>query len=237
MPAVLAQRAVTGLPHWLVLEEAHSLLADPHPWRGLADQLSGLCVSTYQPGALPALVRDELDAFVLSAGNGDGSASAAAFVAEQIDWPEQRLTDPLTGGHRGEALLVRRDGPAPTAFTVGPRSSGHVRHWHKYIDSELLPSHRFYFEPHDQRRVAANLREFHRHLGGCAAASIERHAHHHDFSNWIRAVLQDLELAQHIAVAERSLQFDDRSVEEVRGAIRDAIERRYLEESPPPAPS
>ena len=237
MPAVLAQRAVTGLPHWLVLEEAHSLLADPPPWRGLADQLSGLCVSTYQPDALPAMVRDELDVFVLCAGTGDGSAEAAAFVAGQTGWPERRLAEPLTEGHRKRALLVRRDGPAPTAFTVGSRSSSHVRHWHKYIDSDLPEPNRFYFEPHEHRRVAANLREFHRHLGGCAAASIARHARHHDFSNWIRAVLQDLELAQHIAVAERSLQFDDRSVEDVRDAIRDAIERRYLEESPPPRPS
>ena len=233
MPSVLAQRAVTGLPHWLVLEEAHSLLVDPHPWRGLADQMSGLCLSTYRPDALPTMVRDELDLFVLSAGGGDGSASATTFVAEQTGWPEHRLTAPLTDSPRGRALLVRRDGP-PTDFTVGPRSSSHVRHWHKYIESELPPSYRFYFEPHAHGRVAANLREFHRHLGGCPAEWIERHARHHDFSSWIRAVLQDLELAQHIAVAERSLQFDDRSVEEVRDAIRDAIEHRYLEESPPP---
>ena len=230
MPAVLAQRAVTGLPHWLVLDEAHSLLADPNPWRGLADQTSGLCLTTYRPEALPAMLADELDLFVLTAGAGEGSQQATAFVARQTGWPEEQLTD----DHRGQALLVRHDGPPPTPFTMGTRSSGHVRHWHKYIDGQLAPPHRFYFQPHDEGRVAANLREFHRHLGASPAASIARHVRHHDVSSWIRAVLQDLELAQSIAVIERSLQLEHHGVEEARDAIRTAIERRYLEATPPP---
>ena len=233
MPAVLAQRTVTGLPHWLVLDEAHSLLADPNPWRGLADQTSGVCLATYRPDQLPAMLADELDVFVLTAGSGHGAEAAATFVADQTGWPERRLTDLFADGERGQALLVRRGGPPPAPFTVGARSSGHVRHWHKYIDGQLPPPRRFYFQPHDEGRVAANLREFHRHLGACPVASIDRHAHHHDFSSWIRAVLQDLELAQDIALIERSLQLDDHGVEEARDAIRTTIERRYLEATLP----
>ncbi len=234
MPAVLAQRAVTGLPHWLVLEEAHSLLADPHPWRGVADQTSGLCLTTHRPDALPEMLADELDVFVLVTGAGHGSEEATSFVAQQTGSAEHRLTDKLAHGHLGQALVVRRDGRAPVPFTMGRRSSGHVRHWHKYIDGQLPPSERFYFQPHEDGRVAANLREFHRILGSCPAPSVARHARDHDFSSWIRAVLQDLELAQDIAVIERRLRLEHDGVEEVRDAIRTAIERRYLEATPPP---
>ena len=235
VPSMLAQRAVTGLPHWLFLEEAHSLLADAGLWHGLQEQLSGLCLSSYRPDTLPTMLHDELDLFVLSAGNGHGNEAATSYVAEQTGQPCSQLTEQLAGHPQGRALLVHRNGREPTPFTVGRRSSGHVRHWHKYINGELPPAHRFYFEPHPQHRIAANLQEFHRHLGACPSASVARHAHHHDFSNWIRSVLQDLELAQEIVVAERSLQHNDHYVEEVRDAVRNAIERRYLETTPPPS--
>ena len=226
-PSLLAQRAVTGLPHWIVFEEAHTLAAGLEPWADTMAGATGLCYSTYQPEALPAAARQALDLLVITAGEGHGAPEALQHVAETTGRPVDELQQ-LLGTRRGRALLVAADGQAaPVAFTVGQRASGHVRHWHKYIDAKLPERLRFYFRASD--RIAANLREFHRHLGACPAHTIAEHAHAHDFSRWIGDVLQDAELARDIALAEQRLRDDQQPTETVRDTIQHAIEHRYLE--------
>ena len=116
--------------------------------------------------------------------------------------------------------------PVPTAFTVGRRATGHVRHWHKYIDATLPERLRFYFRDHG--RIAANLREFHRHLRACPTPTITQHARAHDFSRWIGGVLQDTELARDITIPEQQLADGQQPTETDRDATRHAIEHRYL---------
>ena len=226
-PGLLAQRAVTGLPHWIVFEEAHTLAAGLEHWAHTLAGATGLCYSTYRPEALPAAARQAVDLLVLTAGEGHGAPEALQHVAETTGRPTDELQE-LLGTQRGRALLVATDGQAaPVAFTVGQRATGHVRHWHKYIDATLPERLRFYFRASD--RVAANLREFHRHLRACPANTITQHAQAHDFSRWIGDVLQDAELARDIALAEQRLRDDQQPTETVRDAIQHAIERRYLE--------
>jgi hydroxymethylpyrimidine pyrophosphatase-like HAD family hydrolase len=228
-PSILAQRAVTGLPHWIVFEEAHTLPNDVSPWAdALSSDDTGFCFSTYRPTAIPESVRPTISHFVLAAGGRDEADESLEFVARAVGCCPEKLALAL-GDERGRAALVSTDDPEPSLFEVGARSSGHVRHWHKYIDGSLPTSLRFFFEPHERGRVAANLREFHRHLGASGAWSVEVHARSHDFSAWIRAVLQDEELAGVVQQIERRLRADEYSADAVRDAIQLAIERRYLE--------
>jgi hydroxymethylpyrimidine pyrophosphatase-like HAD family hydrolase len=225
-PGLLVQRAVTGLPHWIVFEEAHTLGVGLEPWAETLSGATGLCYSTYRPQALPPAARRAVDLLVVTAGDGHGAPEALQHVAETTGWPADKLQE-LLGSRRGQALLVADDGHAPTAFTVGRRATGHVRHWHKYIDATLPERLRFYFCDHE--RVAANLREFHRHLRACPAPTITQHARAHDFSRWIGDVLQDTELARDIALAEQRLLDGQQPTETVRDTIQHAIEHRYLE--------
>ena len=229
-PSVLAQRAVTGLPHWIVFEEAHTLPGEICPWAdALAGGETGFCLSTYRPGVLPDLVHDVIDRVVLAAGGGVGAEEALAHVAGLAGTTPASLAASL-GTARGRGLLVTPDGAhAPRPFTAGPRSSGHVRHWHKYVDGELPQRLRFRFEPPEEGRVAGNVREFHRHLGACGVRAIDAHARRHDFSAWLRDVLQDVELAEVVRRTERRLRADEHSADAVRDAVQIAIERRYLE--------
>jgi hydroxymethylpyrimidine pyrophosphatase-like HAD family hydrolase len=227
-PSVLAQRAVTGLPHWIFVDEAHTLPVGDGAW---ADALSagekGFCLSTYLPDHLPEIVRDSTDLLVLCAGTGAQEAQVQRYVSdtdgasiEEVAW--------LLDGERGRALLLDRAGPsAPRPFTMQRRSSGHVRHWHKYIDGQLPERLRFYFTGSD--RAAGNLREFHRHLAACSDSSLATHARHHDFSRWILEVLQDADLAGTIEAIEGRLRAEQMAVEGLRDAIQLAIEIRYLE--------
>ena len=229
-PGILAQRAVTGLPHWVFFDEAHALPLGLGLWAdALEEGATGFCHSTYRPHTLPAIVRDAAGVFVLSAGDGTGSLEARRYVAQTAEVREEALVRGLEAG-RGHGVVVAPQVRQPvTAFRVAERISGHVRHWHKYIHGELPEALRFYFGTADEPRVAANLREFHRHLGTCVAWTVEAHARRHDFSNWIRLVLQDEELADVIGAFERRLRAGEQPAPAVRDAILLAIEGRYLE--------
>jgi hydroxymethylpyrimidine pyrophosphatase-like HAD family hydrolase len=227
-PALLAQRAVTGLPHWIFFEEAQSLPLGLGLWGdALRAGERGFCFSTFRPDRLPEVVARAVDCVVLTEGRGAGWEEVLPYVARVSGLTQDRIA---TRGERGGAMLVDASGTEPpTPFVVGRRSSGHVRHWHKYIDGELPEPLRFYFAAADLGQVAGNLREFHRKLVACQPATIEEHARRHDFSRWIGEVLKDRELTQIVAHAERRLRTGEHSADALRDAVQLAIEARYLE--------
>jgi hypothetical protein len=204
-PEIMAQRAVTGLPHWIFFEEAQSLPLGLGLWGdALRAGERGFCFSTFRPDSLPGVVGQAVDHIVLTEGEGVGAADAA------------RLID-ASGTE------------SPAAFELGRRSSGHVRHWHKYIDGARPEALRFYFTAEDEGHVAGNLREFHRKLGTCQPATLEEHARRHDFSRWIGEVLKDHDLTEVVTQAERRLRAGEHSTDALRDALQRAIEARYLE--------
>lgn len=226
--AVLALRAVTGLPHWVFFDEAHTLPVGEGPWAdAFAAGDKGFCLTTYLPEQLPRAVRDRTDLLVLCAGTGAQADAARDFVGETCDHRAEELAE-LLGEERGRALLVEAANPAePRSFTVQRRSTGHVRHWHKYIDGELPASLRFYFT--DSDLVAGNLREFHRQLAGCSDTTLAAHARRNDLSRWIKLVIQDEELAASIEVTEHRLRDGGIAPDTLRHAVQRSIETRYLE--------
>jgi hydroxymethylpyrimidine pyrophosphatase-like HAD family hydrolase len=227
-PAIMAQRAVTGLPHWIFFEEAQSLPLGLGLWGdALRAGERGFCFSTFRPDSLPELVGRALDHLVLTEGAGAGADDALRYVAQASGLTEDRID---VGGPQGGATLIDASGTEPPVpFVVGRRSSGHVRHWHKYIDGELPEPLRFYFAAADQGQVAGNLREFHRKLGSCRPETIEEHARRHDFSRWIGEVLKDRELTDLVTRAEHRLRAGEHSTDALRDAVQLAIEARYLE--------
>jgi phosphoglycolate phosphatase (TIGR01487 family) len=229
-PVLLAQRAVTGLPHWIVFDEAHVLGAGEGDWaEALAAGDKGFCFSTYRPDLLPAGHRNALDVLLYTDGGGAGEQEARRYAAELAGIREETL-QAAEGPEPGRAVLLRAHGTtSPIPFTVQHRTSGHVRHWHKYIDGRLPAPVRFYFTGPDQDRVAANLREFHRHLGASTPEVVEAHARRHDFSRWVGWVLQDDQLAETLADAERRLRAGACTTEVMRAEALLAIETRYLE--------
>jgi hydroxymethylpyrimidine pyrophosphatase-like HAD family hydrolase len=228
-PAVLTQRAVTGLPHWVFFDEAHLLPLEGHWIDALTDGDRGFCFTTYQPDVLPDLVRDAIDLALFTTGEGAGEQEALEYLEEVTSAAEQGALPGAGTAGRGRAVVVDTAEGQPRPFTVQRRRSGHVRHWHKYIDGTLPPRLRFYFTGDGDGQVAGNVREFHRQLGACAAGAVEAHGRRHDFSRWIGQVLQDEALADVIADAESQLRAGQLTTEAFRDATRAAIEARYLE--------
>lgn len=227
-----AERRATGLPHWILLDEAHEHLC--HPERDA--RAKGYCLVTYRPEKLDARMRESIDVVLALPGGkapGPGEHDPLEALEElyELDlgaWADAE--DPV-------ALLIR-PGLDRTVrpFTVGLRSTHHVRHWHKYFGGELPASLRFQFrgESGELRHVAGNVGELHRVLMLCRPDVVRFHAERGDFSRWLRQAIQDLSLARSVQALERSFAAgarDDADVEGLRLALLRAIEARYVDSS------
>ncbi len=203
LTALRMERARTGFPHWIVVDEAHlPFTAEPGGGLDFERGERGYCLITYQPERLGAGVRTAMEYVVSTEGEG-----------------RARL--------RGPDLP-----PEGRSFVLGERLTQHVRHRHKYAHQGLPDEQRFVFRAGDDRtgRSAGSLEELHRQLSAEPLAVLRHHAAGQDLSRWVADALRDASLAKEIRRLESSLASDaeDARVAEVREAILAAIERRYL---------
>ena len=227
-----ARRAATGVPHWLVVDEAHT--SQTH---GLRPQIAsgglrGHCLVTYRPGQLASLSRDGIDYALLVAGAQGVDLASVQAVTEAAQLPQAVVGPLLAELRQGEALLVRcRDGPTVERVIFAPRWVPHVRHWHKYASAHLPLPRRFYFRSPAglTGAVAGNMEEFHHEIRCASRDTLLQHARGGDFSRWAREVLKDGPLANAFELSERRLRAarDRVEIEAARREVLTAIERRY----------
>jgi hypothetical protein len=218
--AVAAVRAAAGLPHWLILDEAHHVApADGSPVvELLRPGPESLCMSTLsvtdlapELRALPNVIAaTELEAFadaVRAAGGGAPSLSGT----------------PLAQGENAIAWL----GPEPRAlrFRVARRRVQHRRHVRKYTEGELPPDRSFYFRgPEGALNLrAANLLRFVELAEGVDEPTWAWHLGQHDYSTWAREMIKDEDLAGALAAVETA----ELPPAESRRRALDEIRARY----------
>ncbi len=225
--AVRANRADCGLPHWIVVDEAHRPFSASVPIFSDTSR-KGYCLITWQPGHLRPETIDDLDMVVALASPDGDDDQVTEFLTR---WsPDDDLAGVLTRAEPGQALLSADPGRAPVLVDLAERRTGHVRHWHKYATAELPVAKRFYFRRSSDEptgRVAANVREFHRILGHCGDDVIDHHTRNHDFSRWALHVLQDATLAASLSASEDTHVATGDPPATRRGLLR-AIETRYI---------
>jgi len=147
LPMLASLRRTTGLPHRIVVDEAHYFLHEPNVKQLLDFELGAYMVVTYRPSDLhPDLRKDievvivkrlirpqELQTLLTMVGNRSvepewttvlgGLATSAAAL--------------LPGSEEAEGKLQR--------FTLLPRLTPHVRHKTKYFDVQLAEGQEFVF--------------------------------------------------------------------------------------------
>jgi hypothetical protein len=194
-----------GLPHWLVVDEAHYLLhAGGVPSEHAGLDAKGICLVTYRASWLPPPVVDAMDMFVVGATT-DGSE--AAFLEARMS---QRGLDGRAAMQAARELptgmfvIVRPGMPAAT-FVPPPRAIRHIRHLTRYVDQGVACHHRFFFREPGGGVIASagTLREFAERLVTLPPATIAHHTARGDFSRWIRDVFQEEVLADRVAKVER----------------------------------
>jgi hydroxymethylpyrimidine pyrophosphatase-like HAD family hydrolase len=229
LPLLAELRRRTGLPHKILLDEAHYFLAAPEGATRIDAELAGYILVTYRISALDPAVRSACDAVVMVSRETDpveaealvrlcrpaGGATISAGTFGELAKSEAAL---LPGPEESQGQVRR--------FQLAPRLTSHVRHRAKYLEMPVSDAHAFVFT--DDGRVgprAHTLRSFMGLLAALNARPIEAHLRRHDFSRWIDDVFRDRPLASHIRQVEGQVGAEDPHL--IADAISQAIRARY----------
>ena len=230
LPALAMLRRHTGLPHRIVVDEAHYFLQDPESRRLLDLELRGYTFVTYRASALCS---ESL------------RASQAILVTRESDAAEiQTLKSLCTCATRTEAewtslfgnLVIGEAAALPVTeeaqgdirrIHLAPRLTPHVRHLAKYVDIPIEESRAFVFwdDSGPTGQHARTLRELAEILDHAPAHRFGGHLRRKDFSRWIIGVFGDHQLAAEVSQIEEH--YRDTSSREAAEAIGREIRSRY----------
>ncbi len=233
LPALARLRRVRGLPHRIVVDEAHYFLRDVDA--EVTEDLTrgGYTLVTYRPTDLDDGVMRQIGVIIATRHTDPREAAALARWAS-VD--AARLASVLATLSVSEAVLLptaEESGGDLVRFKVAPRLTAHVRHRHKYADLPVPRPLQFVFSHAPGRPAAASLAGLAAILEQLVPAALEHHLRHHDFSRWLSEVFRDEALAHAVREVERGS--ISRRHPDAAGAIVGAIRERYdLKDSPPP---
>ena len=205
---VREERAAWGMPHWLLIDEAHDLLGSDGPLAEVvrASDL-GHCIVTYRPEALDRSIY-------------------AAIDLTLTPCRESSLSAPS----EGPCAMLAGPGVDPRRIRLDHRRTRHVRHWHKYTAKVLPEDHWFAFRTISGDVVAAarNVAEFVTLLRAVDPNVVALHLSRGDLSQWLLGSLGDRALASVVAAAEQDLLAAHTvAIDRARNTVIDAIERFY----------
>lgn len=220
LPALATLRRHTGLPHRIVVDEAHYFLSDLDVLRLLDLELNGYTLVTYLATKLNPALLAETEAVIVTRQSDPKEIEAlrtSCNICGKIDPAEWRQTlETLRIGQAVVLPLTQEAGGEIRRLHLTPRLTKHVRHHTKYIDVPVSAANAFVFWRNGKlsEMRARTLRDFVTILEQESAASLDGHFRKHDFSNWISNVFGDLTLATEM----RSIEEDYR-----HGRSNDAI--------------
>jgi hypothetical protein len=228
-------RRETGVPHRIIIDEAHYFLNDPEVIKLLDLELAGYTLITYRAS--------DIHADILA-------ATEAIIVTRETDPREVRALRTLQGSNESQekwqtvlenlamneaALLPKTEeaGGSLCRFDVAPRMTAHVRHQHKYLDMPLPEEKAFRFDGDSnlKGRRARSLKEFTAILAGAVPEALDVHLRNGDFSRWIGGVFRDHTLA--VEIEELEDQYRLGQIPDINDALIQCVEDRYRLRNPP----
>lgn len=229
LPMVAALRRSTGLPHRIVLDEAHYFLGRADARELIDLKLNSYTLVTYRATDLNHDIRAAINV-VLSKRTDDpyevrtllemaGKAGAETEWTSTLDSLEPTQAALLPGPPESQGQL--------RTFKLLPRLTSHVRHKAKYLDLELITELGFVFTK-DNKPLGPpvrTLKEFAAALKTYPVAILQGHVHRSDFSRWILEVFHDSTLATDIRKVEQRYQLGH--IPDLCGSIASAIKQRY----------
>ena len=229
LPALNVMRRRTGVPHRLVVDEAHYFLHDAFARELLDLELNGYTVVTYWPSKLPADLVAATEVILVTRESN----------AQEIEAPRERCATcqhlDTSGWEVLPALRLDQAAALPGAreanghlqiFTIGERLTPHVRHRQKYVDVPVTDSRAFVFATRRGASVRAHtLREFVAALESLDVSHADAYLRRGDFARWIGDVFGDHALAKELEGHERRYLLANH--DDVLDQIVAAISSRY----------
>jgi hydroxymethylpyrimidine pyrophosphatase-like HAD family hydrolase len=228
LPALNVMRRRTGLPHRIVLDEAHYFLHEPESQHLLDLETNGYTVVTYCASRLPPELLAATDVMLVTCESNPNEIAALCqrcagcqqLESAGVHWPRlahipvgQAVALPITEEAGGELKM----------FNIGQRLTHHVRHRQKYVDVPVTDGRAFQFAGNGAApRRARTLRQFVDALEHGSATTLAAYLRRGDFSRWISDVFGDNALAEELRTEEKRFRTraDDDVLPEIVGAIR-----------------
>ncbi len=229
LPMLIALRKTTGLPHRIIVDEAHYFLHQSNLKDLLDLDLGAYTVVTYRPSDLaPDLLKSIEVTFAKRLTQPQEVQSLLAMVKNKNVEPQWTAT--LRALTNSEAVLLpgKEDAEGKLRrFKLFPRMTPHVRHKTKYFDLQLLPGGEFVFTDHGRAvgPSARSLKQFVFLLSSMPAAILGEHTRRGDFSRWIGDVFHDHRLASDVRKIEQKHCLG--YLDDVREPIASLIQERY----------
>jgi hydroxymethylpyrimidine pyrophosphatase-like HAD family hydrolase len=207
LPMLASLRRTTGLPHRIVVDEAHYFLREPDVRELLDLDLGAYTLATYRLSDLHPDLRAAIQGIIVKRTTDPHEVHTLAAMVGKTD-AESEWKAILGGLDVSEAVLlpgVEEGDGRLLRFRLLPRLTTHVRHKAKYLDVQLIEGLGFVFT--DCGRPVGppvrTLKEFVCALETLSLAVLEGHARRGDFSRWIANVFHDHVLASAIRKVEQ----------------------------------
>jgi hypothetical protein len=193
-----AARTVSGVPHWVVLDEAHYFL---HARTALARRFEGRTGSyafvTYRPSLLAPAVLADVNAHIVMRTTLEEERYFLTGLLQAHGLRDVVAPDALARVEKGRSALLLNVAGAPSwrLFTPADRSTVQAHHGRKYADTLLPEDRAFRFREDGAGTVARSVVEFAAAIERVPMASLRHHLLAGDFSRWAADVLGDARLA------------------------------------------
>ena len=232
LPALATLRRHSGLPHRIVVDEAHYFLHEADVGALLDLELNGYTLVTYRASKVDRQVLRASQAVVVTRESDPREVRALYELCQTCpgmrtlaEW--ERMLAGLTIGEAVVLPITEEAGGDVRRVRLTPRLTPHVRHMAKYIDVPVSDARAFVFwrDGAPLPRRAKTLREFVALVDDLPATALDGHLRRGDFSRWIGDVFGDYPLAKTV----RGIEVAYRGGNEPRVAstLTHAIRSRY----------
>jgi len=229
LPALACLRRSTGLPHRIVVDEAHYFLHEPTGAKLLDLDLGAYILVTYRPSGLHSSLQPAIEGVIAKRLTDPDELRALIRMFGNRN-AESEWKSPLRGLTASQAALLPGIEEAEgklKRFEMPPRLTPHVRHRTKYFDVPMPEADGFLFTRNGEPVAgpARTLKDFVWLLASSSPQVVEGHARRGDFSRWIRNVLRDNLLATLVSEVEHQYRLG--KIQDLQSELANRIQKRF----------
>jgi hydroxymethylpyrimidine pyrophosphatase-like HAD family hydrolase len=209
LAALEAERVLTGIPHWVLIDEAHYFFSESSaPIEHLRNPSGNFILVTYRPSFITSAVYAAIDAYVMM---GSRVEEERYFLTKLLQARGPRELTPHKALMEVEPpqaglLLESPSGPRWQIFTPVDRITDHAHHARKYAETLLPEDKAFHFLDTNGSGpvLARSVVEFYQAIQVVPVTSLRHHLLAGDFSRWFASVLGDEKVAAGLRKIEQA---------------------------------